>query len=90
MQRENRNQCNQRIEVECNFENTMVSLPYPEIDQRTGKVKMMRCPEECGKQQRLKQGKPEWQKQREEEKKRRKEMRRKGAGERRKEEKAKK
>ena len=41
----------------------------PEIDWRTGEVKMTRCPEECGKQWRLKQGKPGWQKQREEEKK---------------------
>jgi len=29
----------------------------PEIDWRTEKVKMMRCPEECGKQWRSKQGK---------------------------------
>ena len=41
----------------------------PEIDWRTGEVKMTRCPEECGKQWRLKQEKPGWQKQREEEKK---------------------
>ena len=41
----------------------------PEIDWRTGKVKMMMCPKECGKQWRLKQGKLEWQKQKEEEKK---------------------
>ena len=27
----------------------------PEIDYRIGKVKMMRCPEECGKQWKLKQ-----------------------------------
>jgi len=39
----------------------------PEIDWRTGKVKMTRCPEECGKQWRLKQGKPGWQKQKEKE-----------------------
>jgi len=32
----------------------------PEIDWKTGKVKMMRCPEECGKQWRLKQEKPGW------------------------------
>ena len=38
----------------------------PEIDWRTGKVKMMRCPEECGKQWRSKQGIPVWQKQKEE------------------------
>jgi len=39
----------------------------PEIDWRTREVKMMRCPEECGKQWRPKQGKPEWQKQKKEE-----------------------
>jgi len=38
----------------------------PEIDWRTGEVKMTRCPEECRKQWRPKQGKPEWQKQKEE------------------------
>ena len=36
-----------------------------EIDWRTGKVKFMRCPEKCGKQQRPKQGKSGWQKQKE-------------------------
>ena len=39
----------------------------PEIDWRTGKVKMMRCLEECGKQWRLVQGKSGWEKQKEEE-----------------------
>ena len=39
----------------------------PKIDWRTGEVKMMRCPEECGKQWRPKQGKPGWQKQKKEE-----------------------
>ena len=39
----------------------------PEIDWRTGEVKMTRCPEECGKQWRPKQGKLGWQKQKEEE-----------------------
>jgi len=39
----------------------------PEINWRTGKVKMTRCSEECGKQWRPKQGKPGWQKQKEEE-----------------------
>jgi len=34
----------------------------PEIDWRSGEVKMMRCPEKCGKQWRPKQGKPGWQK----------------------------
>jgi len=39
----------------------------PEIDWRIGEVKMTRYPEECGKQWRPKQGKIEWQKQKEEE-----------------------
>ena len=39
----------------------------PEIDWRTGEVKMTRCSKECGKQWRLEQGKPGWQKQKEEE-----------------------
>jgi len=39
----------------------------PEIDWRTGEVKITRCPKECGKQWRPKQGKPGWQKQKEEE-----------------------
>jgi len=39
----------------------------PEIDWKTGKVKMTRCPEKCGKQWRPKQEKPRWQKQKEEE-----------------------
>jgi len=39
----------------------------PEIDWRTGEVKMTRCPEKCGKQWRPKQGKPGWQKQKEKE-----------------------
>ena len=39
----------------------------PEIDQRTGEVKMTNYLEECSKQWRLKQGKPEQQKQKEEE-----------------------
>ena len=39
----------------------------PEIDQRTEEVKMMRCSEECKKQQRLKQEKAGQQKQKEEE-----------------------
>jgi len=38
-----------------------------EIDWRTGKVKMTRCPEECGKQWRPVQGKLGWEKQKEEE-----------------------
>jgi len=39
----------------------------PEIDWKTGEVKMTRCPEECGKQWRLVQGKSGWEKQKEEE-----------------------
>ena len=40
-----------------------------EIDWRAEEVKMTRCSKECGKQQKPKQEKPGWQKQREEEKK---------------------
>jgi len=53
----------------------------PEIDWRTGEVKMTRCPEECGKQWRLVQGKSGWEKQKEEEAKEeaeRKKMKREG------------
>ena len=39
----------------------------PEINWKTGEVKMIRCPEKCGKQWRPKQGKVGWQKQKEEE-----------------------
>ena len=39
----------------------------PGIDWRMGEVKMMRCPEECGKQWRLEQGRLGWEKQKEEE-----------------------
>jgi len=39
----------------------------PEIDWRIEKVKIMRCPEECGKQWRPVQGKSGWEKQKEEE-----------------------
>jgi len=39
----------------------------PEINWRTGEVKMMRCPEECGKQWRPVQSKSGWEKQKEEE-----------------------
>jgi len=39
----------------------------PEVDWRTGKVKITRCPEKCGKQWRLVQGKLGWEKQKEEE-----------------------
>ncbi len=47
----------------------------PEIDWRTGEVKMTRCLEECGKQWRLVQGKSEWEKQKEEEAKKEAEKR---------------
>ena len=47
----------------------------PEIDWKTEEVKMIRCPDECGKKWRVgKQTKPEWKKQEEKEKK--KKMRR--------------
>jgi len=39
----------------------------PEINWKTGEVKMTRCLEECGKQWRLVQGKSGWEKQKEEE-----------------------
>jgi len=39
----------------------------PEIDWRTGEIKITRCPEECGKQWRPVQGKSGWEKQKEEE-----------------------
>jgi len=39
----------------------------PEIDWRTGEVKITRCPEECGKQWRPVQGKSRWEKQKKEE-----------------------
>jgi len=39
----------------------------PEIDWRTGEVKITKCPEECGKQWRPVQGKSGWEKQKEEE-----------------------
>jgi len=42
----------------------------PEIDWKTGEVKMTRCPEECGKKWRVgKQTKPGWKKQEEQEEK---------------------
>jgi len=44
----------------------------PEIDWKTGEVKMTRCPEECGKQWRPVQGKLGWEKQKEEEERREK------------------
>jgi len=49
----------------------------PEIDWRTGEVKMTRCPEECGKQWRPVQRKSGWEKQEEEEAKEKAEKRKK-------------
>ena len=49
----------------------------PEIDWRTGEVKMTRCSEECGKQWRPVQGKLGWEKQKEEEAKEKAERKRK-------------
>jgi len=48
----------------------------PEIDWKTGEVKMTRCPEECGKQWRPVQGKLGWEKQKEKEAREEKEERR--------------
>ena len=39
----------------------------PEIDWKTGEIKMTRCPEECGRQWRPVQGKSGWKKQKEKE-----------------------
>jgi len=49
----------------------------PEIDWRTGEVKIMRCPEEYGKQWRPVQGKLGWEKQKEEEAKEEREKKKK-------------
>ena len=48
----------------------------PEIDWKTGEVKMTRCSEECGKQYRPVQGKSGWEKQKEEEAKEKAERKR--------------
>ena len=48
----------------------------PEIDWKTGEVKMTRCPEECGRQWRPVQGKSGWEKQKEQEAREEKEERR--------------
>ena len=50
----------------------IIGMPWlarhnPEVNWRTGEVKMMRCPKECGKQWRPKQRKSGWEKQKEEE-----------------------
>ena len=59
----------------------------PEINWKTGEVKMMRCSEECGKQWRLKQEKSGWQKQKKEEKKEKAEKKREKKAEKQKKEK---
>ena len=66
-----------RERTEINFigdqkQSVILGMPWfachnPEIDQKTGEVKITRCPEECGKQWRLKQEKLGWQKQKREE-----------------------
>ena len=48
----------------------------PEIDWKTGEVKMTRCPEECGRQWRPVQGKSGWEKQKEQEAREEKEEKR--------------
>ena len=53
-----------------------VACHNSEIDWKTEEVKMMRCPEECGKQWRPVQGKSGWEKQKEEEAREEKEKRR--------------
>ena len=52
----------------------MAQLAYynPEIDWKIGEVKMTRCPDECGEQQKIKQTKSVWQKQKEKEQKKEK------------------
>ena len=50
----------------------IIGMPWlarhnPEVNWRTGEVKMTRCSPECGRQWRPKQGKSGWQKQKEEE-----------------------
>ena len=49
------------------LEMSWLACHNPEIYWRTGEVKIMRCPEECGKQWRPVQGKSGWEKQKEEE-----------------------
>ena len=50
----------------------------PEINWRTGEVKMTRCPEECGRQWRPVQERSGWEKQKEEEEKEEAEKRKEG------------
>ena len=59
--------------IEGQKQSVILGMPWlthhnPEIDWKTGEVKITRCPEECGKQQRPKQGKAGQQKQKEEKK----------------------
>ena len=58
--------------------NMILEIPWlachnSEIDWRTGKVRMTRCPEKCRKQWRLKQEKSGWQKQKKKERKKQEE-----------------
>ena len=58
--------------IEGQVQNVILEMPWlahhnTEIDWKTGEVKMMRCLEECGKQQRPKQGKSGQQRYKEEE-----------------------
>jgi len=48
----------------------------PEINWKTGEIKMTRCPEECGKQWRPVQGKSGWEKQRKKQRKGKKKRKR--------------
>ena len=54
------------------LEMSWVVCHNPEIDWKTEEVKMMRCPDECGKQWKMKQTKLEWQKEKEKEQKKEK------------------
>ena len=49
--------------MECNLGMLWLACHNPEIDWRTEEVKVMRCPEECGKLWIPKQEKLGWQKQ---------------------------
>ena len=50
-----------------NFGMPWLACHNPEIDWKTGEVKMTRCLEECGRQWRSVQGKSGWEKQKKEE-----------------------
>ena len=58
-------------------QNVILGMPWlvchnPEIDWKTGEVKIMRCPDKCGKQWKMKQTKLEWQKEKKKEQKKEK------------------